>query len=116
MNIEKLINELAKNAVKTVLNKEDESSETINLNDIGSGDILKIILKRLVYAGEYNNAENILFQEINKNSTQEIYQIALDFYDLLLEKSDEELLERNFTREEIYQGLEDIRNIYRKEV
>ncbi|MCM0650298.1 DUF6483 family protein [Clostridium swellfunianum] len=112
MNIEKLINELAKNVSKAILNKEDESSETINLNDIGSEDILKIILKRLVYAGEFNNAEDILFEEISKNNSQEIYEIALDFYNLLLEKSDKELEEGNFTRSEIYQGLEDIKKTY----
>lgn len=109
MNIEKLINELAKGVAKTVLNKEEESSEQVNLNDIGSGDILQIILKRLVNDGEYNKAENMLFQTINKNNSQEIYQIAVNFYNLLLEKSDEELEKGNFTREEIYQGLQDIK-------
>jgi hypothetical protein len=112
MNIEKLINELAKGFAKTVLNKEEESIEQINLNDIGSGDILQIILKRLVNDGEYNKAENMLFKTINKNSSQEIYQIAVNFYNLLLEKSDEELEKGNFTREEIYQGLQDIKKIY----
>jgi hypothetical protein len=112
MNIEKLINELAKGFAKTVLNKEEESIEQINLNDISSGDILQIILKRLVNDGEYNKAENMLFKTINKNSSQEIYQIAVNFYNLLLEKSDEELEKGNFTREEIYQGLQDIKKIY----
>jgi hypothetical protein len=114
MNIERLLNELAKNITKTVLNKEDESSEKINLNDIGSGNILQIMLKRFVHDGEYNKAENILFEEINKNKSGDIYQIAIDFYNSLLEKSDEKLEEGNFTREEIYQGLEDIKNMYGK--
>ncbi len=114
MNIEKLIKELAQNVMKTMLNKEDKSSDKINLDQISSTDILKIVLKRLVYDGEFNKAENILFEEINKNKSQETYQIALDFYNLLLEKSDEELQEENFTREEIYQGLEDIKNIYER--
>jgi hypothetical protein len=34
----------------------------------------------------------------------------------LLEKSDKELKEGNFTRDEIYQRLEDIKNIYGEEV
>lgn len=112
MNIEKLINELARNITKTALNKEEESSEQINLNDIGSGDILQIILKRLANDGEYNKAENILFEAIRKNNTREIYQVAINFYSLLLEKSDEELVKGNFSREEVYQGLEDIKIIY----
>ncbi|WP_055668752.1 DUF6483 family protein [Desnuesiella massiliensis] len=114
MNIEKLINDLAKNIAKTVLNKKEESIEKINLSNIGSGDILRIILKRLVNDGDYNKAENILFEAINKNNTEEIYQIAFDFYNTLLEKSDEELEKGNFTSEEIYQGIEDIKSIYFK--
>ena len=114
MNIEKLINDLAKNMAETILNKEEESSTKINLNDIGSGDILQIILKLLVNNGEYNKAENILFEVLNKNNSLEIYQIAVGFYNLLLEKSDEELGKGNFTREEVYQGLEDIKKIFEK--
>jgi hypothetical protein len=111
MNIERLITELAKNITKTVINKE-ESNEQINLNDIGSGDTLQIILKRLVNDGEYNKAEDILFETINKNNSQETYQVAINFYKLLFEKSDEDLAKGNFSREEVYQGLEDIKNIY----
>lgn len=114
MNIERLITELAKNVAKTVLDKQEESSEKINLNDIGSGDLLKIIIKRLVNDGNYNKAENILFEELSKSNSQEIYQIALDFYSLLLEKSDDELKKGNFSREEVYQGLEDIKNMHKK--
>lgn len=112
MNIENLIKELSKNVAKTVLHKKEESSEKINLGDIGSDDILEIILKRLVNDGDYNKAENILFEEISKNNSPEIYQIALDFYSSLLEKSDEELEKGKFTREEVYQGLQDLKNIY----
>ncbi|MGY0375275.1 DUF6483 family protein [Clostridium sp. JNZ J1-5] len=111
MDIEKLINELAKNMAKTVLNKK-ESNEQINLNDIGSGDILQITLKRLVNDGEYNKAENILFDTISKNNSQETYQVAINFYNMLLEKSDDELAKGNFSREEVYQGLEEIKSIY----
>lgn len=114
MNIERLINELAKNITKTVLNKEDESSQKINLNDVGSGDILQIILNRLINDGDFNRVENILFDTINKNNSQEIYQIAINFYNLLLEKNDAELMNGNFTREEIYQGLQDIKKLYGK--
>lgn len=73
-----------------------------------------VIIKRLVKAGDYNKAENMLFQAINENNSQETYEIAIGFYNLLLEKSDEELEEGSFSREEIYQGLQDLKNIYRK--
>jgi uncharacterized protein Smg (DUF494 family) len=44
-----------------------------------------------------------------------MHQIALDFYDMLLEKSDEQLKEGGFTREEIYQGLEDLKKYRSKQ-
>lgn len=114
MNIEKLITELGKNMGEALLGKEEESSERISLNDIGSGDILWIILKRLVNNGEYNKAENILFEAISKNNSQGIFEISLNFYNLLLEKSDEELEKGNFTREEVYQGLNDVKKKFGK--
>jgi hypothetical protein len=114
MNIERLINELAKGVAKTVLKKEEESGDKINLKDMGSGDILQIILKCLVKDRAYNKAENFLFKEIIKNKSEENYQIALSFYNLLLEKNDKELEEGNFSREEIYQGLQDIKIMYKK--
>jgi hypothetical protein len=116
MNIEKLIRELAKNVGKTVLNKQEASAEQIALDNIGSTDILKIILKRLVKDGQYNSAENVIFEAISKNNSQEVYEVAISFYNQLLEKSDKELEDRNFSREEVYQGLEDLENISSKHI
>ena len=109
MVIEEIIKGIAKMAAKILLNKEEKSSLKIELDQISSTDIIPILLKRLVYEGEYNKAENILFDELNKNNSYEMYLIAVDFYNLLLEKSDEELEKGKFSREEIYQGLEDIK-------
>ena len=43
-----------------------------------------------------------------------MHKIALDFYEVLSEKSNEELLEGNFTKEEVLQGLKDIEAIFNK--
>jgi hypothetical protein len=116
MIIERLIEGIAKVGAKVFFNKEEKNSKKLNLNQIGSGDILELMLRRLVYEGDYNKAENMLFQNINENNSQEMYPVAINFYNLLLEKTDKELEEKGFTREEIYQGLEDIKNIARKQV
>lgn len=63
---------------------------------------------------EYNRAENILFEEIEKNKSDQMYKIALDFYETLSEKSNEELLSGNFSKDEIFQGLKDIEAIFKK--
>lgn len=109
MNLEELFKSLGKMGAKILFNKEEKSGETININQINSTSILPILLKRLVYEGEYNKAENILFNELKKNNSEEMQVIAEDFYNLLLGKSNEELKKNNFSREEIYQGLEDIK-------
>ena len=115
INIEELINELAKNTGKSLLQKEEDNNEIINLDETDSSDYIRILLKSLVLKHEYNKAENILFEEIKKNKSEKIYKIALDFYDLLMDQSDDKLKNGNFSREEIFQGLKDVNIIFNKE-
>lgn len=115
INIEELINELAKNTGKSLLQKEEDNNEIINLDEVDSSDYIRILLKSLVLKHEYNKAENILFEEIKKNKSEKIYKIALDFYDLLMDQSDDKLKNGNFSREEIFQGLKDVNIIFNKE-
>lgn len=115
INIEELINELAKNTGKSLLQKEEDNNEIINLDEADSSDYIRILLKSLVLKHEYNKAENILFEEIKKNKSEKIYKIAFDFYDLLMDQSDDKLKNGNFSREEIFQGLKDVNIIFNKE-
>ena len=115
INIEELINELAKNTGKSLLQKEEDNNEIINLDEADSSDYIRILLKSLVLKHEYNKAENILFEEIKKNKSEKIYKIALNFYDLLMDQSDDKLKNGNFSREEIFQGLKDVNIIFNKE-
>ena len=115
INIEELINELVKNTGKSLLQKEEDNNEIINLDEADSSDYIRILLKSLVLKHEYNKAENILFEEIKKNKSEKIYKIALDFYDLLMDQSDDKLKNGNFSREEIFQGLKDVNIIFNRE-
>ena len=115
INIEELINELAKNTGKSLLQKKEDNNEIINLDEADSSDYIRILLKSFVLKHEYNKAENILFEEIKKNKSEKIYKIALDFYDLLMDQSDDKLKNGNFSREEIFQGLKDVNIIFNKE-
>lgn len=109
MNIEKLVKNIGRFYATLLFKKDVESTVKVDLNQIGSTDIVGMFLRRLINEGNYNKAENILFKELKKNNSAEMYQTAVDFYNLLLEKSDAELYSGNFSREEIYQGLEDIK-------
>ncbi|EPY2285034.1 DUF6483 family protein [Clostridium sporogenes] len=104
MSIKKSIDDLGKLFGKTIL----ENDKNIDTEKIGSTDLFKIILNKLFYEGNYDKAEDLIFQELEKNDSPEIYEIAVEFYNALLKKSDEELNEGNFARDEIYQGLDDI--------
>lgn len=86
----------------------------MNLEDSGSSEILRIILKSLIDKKEYNKAENFLFEEIEKNKSEANYKIAVDFYEDLLEKNDEDLMGNNFSREEVLQGLRDLELLFNK--
>ncbi|AVQ39180.1 hypothetical protein C7M56_10990 [Clostridium botulinum] len=104
MSIKKSIDDLGKLFGKTIL----ENDKNIDTERIGSTDLFKIILNKLFYEGNYDKAEDLIFEELEKNDSPEVYEIAVEFYNALLKKSDEELNEGNFARDEIYQGLDDI--------
>lgn len=109
MDIEKLIKRFGKVLGKIVFNKKEKSSEKINIYQMSSTDVFKIIFNKLFHEGNYNKAEDLIFNELEKNSLPEVYEIAIEFYNSLLKKSDEELNKSNFPRKEIYRGLDDIK-------
>ncbi|MBU3196691.1 hypothetical protein KPL26_08380 [Clostridium algidicarnis] len=114
MNIEKLIKQLGKALASMVMQEEVTMYENIDFGNVNSLTILPITLKNLILKGEYNKAENVLFNEVTKHPSKEVYSIAEDFYNILLSKSDDELIKNNFSKCEIYQGLKDIKNIIEK--
>lgn len=109
MGLERVLKNVGRIGEKILYNIGEKEGEKIESRQITSVDLFPLILKRLIYEGNYNKAENILFEELSKNSSYEMYQIAVEFYNELLRKSDDELINCGFSREEIYQGLEDIK-------
>jgi hypothetical protein len=107
----KIIDSAAKIIAKVFLNKEQKEIQNINIEAMNEKDILPILLKRLTLEGKYNKAENILFEEMRKNPCEDIVNIGVEFYNGLLLKSDEELIKQNFSRKEIYQGLDDLKRL-----
>ncbi|MCH5300660.1 MAG: hypothetical protein J1E56_05000 [Ruminococcus sp.] len=82
-----------------------------NGNITGKGKTC-IILRKLVDEGKINEAENLLFSEIEKNKDIELLEVALDFYGYLNEKEDNFLEENGFSHQEILEGLQDIQKMY----
>lgn len=107
----RLIESAVKIFAKVVMNKEQEEFKNIDIEAMNEKDILPILLKRLTLEGQYNKAENILFEEMEKNPCEDIANIGKKFYNELLLKSDEELLKEKFSREEIYKGIGDLQSM-----
>jgi len=71
-------------------------------------DMLYSRLNTMVEEGRINEAENLLFESLDPDDTNHLI-LALDFYQRLNDKSDAELEENSFSREEIESGLNDIK-------
>lgn len=77
-----------------------------------SADILAIQLRELLDFSEVCKAEDLLFAFCEENPTEESFRLAMKFYAELNEYTDEELEEFDFSRDEIAQGINDIKKIF----
>lgn len=69
-------------------------------------------LNRLIGEGKINEAENILFDALEIDPKPDLLKVALDFYATLEKRSDAELAEADFSREEILDGLQSVQKLY----
>lgn len=102
----KMIEDLGKNIGKAIFDVK-EDLDPIMLENLSDKDILLIMLKKMIYDKKYNEAENTLFEFAENNNCDEVIEIGKWFYAKLDSKSDNELLQNNFSRYEINQGLKD---------
>lgn len=82
---------------------------------VSSGSLLAFKLKSLLNEGEINKAENLLFETVSSQPFEEYLPIAIDFYTDLQKLTDEELTARNFSQQEILEGLAEITEIFKRE-
>lgn len=75
-------------------------------------DLLHLTLSRMVADGQINEAENLLYEQIEKEQTADNLEVAIDFYDSLSRLDEETLDECDFSRIEILEGLENIKRMY----
>lgn len=62
------------------------------------------------FSGQFSKAEDLIFELIEKNSS-EIIDRSVSFYKKLQHRTDDELLKGNLSREEVNDALEEILNI-----
>ena len=102
--IMRLIKEMVRTLLKMLFHIDTESPIEEMLEDREEKYVLERLLK-LVDKGKINEAENKLIEMLN-NDMQKL-KMALLFYAYLNEKTDDFLLEHDFSREEIKSGIED---------
>ena len=94
---------------KVLLCKEEDDLFTFSIIEkMGDeADPLLAKLGGLVDRGEINEAEDCLFEELEKGDLKTV-ETAMCFYKSLNDMSDEELESCNFSREEITEAVKDI--------
>ena len=105
------VEEIGRFLAKLLFNKETTIYEVItdengNITDEG---LLYLELKTLLRQGRLNQAENLLFERINRGENLEYLEIAIDFYSQLNNLTDEYLEAHGFSREEVKEGLMEVR-------
>lgn len=98
-----------------IFQKDNESGEIEVVDEHGNiqqGNLLLYQLKKMILEKRINEAENLLFEAIEKNPLEEYLKAALSFYGELLKLSDKELEACNFSRDEVLEGLQQIQQIY----
>lgn len=74
--------------------------------------VIKALLTRLVSEGKINEAENLLFKTVEENPSPQMMKLSLEFYKDLGKKTEEELEACGFSKEEIVEGLTDIKEYF----
>lgn len=69
-------------------------------------DRLYEMLIRLADEGKFNEAENLLFQNVD-SGIDDIFRLGINFYLYINEFSNEELDNNDYSREEVIEGIKD---------
>ena len=79
---------------------------------ISEGTLLSYTLQRYLHEGKINDAEDLLFSSMEDNASDDKLKVAIDFYSELDKMSDSFLEAHDFSRQEIFEGLSNIKQIY----
>lgn len=99
---------LAQFVAKTLFHKDMLLYDFLLEDAHVQGDGLPPQLRDLVAQGRLCEAENLLFDNIPPDRNRGYLELALNFYHSLNLLSDEELRAAQFSREEIYEGMQDM--------
>lgn len=107
----KQIKTISKLIGKILLNNEDFSYVLPESKNYSEFDKFYVQLTEMLDNNKINEAEDLLFKNIDGLNLNHL-QIALSFYEKLAQKSEDELVKNNFSKEEVEQGFLDVLKLY----
>jgi len=112
--IEGLCRVLSMMFLKKDLPKEDIQEEKIKNTE--NNDTLLNQLKSMLENGKINEAEDLLFENVEKDESGYCLKAAIYFYSELNRLDDSTLKKYNFSRDEIFDGLNEINQKYNSNI
>ena len=105
----RLIHEMVRTIIKLIFNIDEK---TVDIEqELKETSDLYIRLVRLADAGKINEAENLLYEQLENGQAEDL-KAALGFYDRLNDYTEEFLDKADFSREEIKSGLVSVLRMY----
>lgn len=105
------VNTLARTVALLVFRKRETTYQVGVEGTLSETDILYGKLNKLVEDGRYNEAENLLFENLDVRNMRYL-ELAVDFYSRLNELSNDELESHGFSRSEVDEGLREVTKKY----
>lgn len=112
---ERQVEALAKAFVGAIFGKEKleelfEKYEAVLTEETLDEDILERMLKNHIENGKLCDAENLLFDSLEEKATPQKIIVGLNFYNKLNEFDENYLKQHYFSKEEIKDGVEELKN------
>ena len=102
-----MIKDLTKSISYIILGKSEIEYDLPKENEYSRSDYLYIKIVELANCGKINEAEDMLFREIDTSNMRE-FEMAIAFYLYLNDFDDNYLEENNYCRDEISEGIKSI--------
>ena len=103
----RMIKDLTKSIAHLILGKSEIEYELPEESEYSRVDTLYVKLIELVNMGQINEAEDLLFDEINPSDMRQ-FEMAMSFYLYLNDFGDDYLEKNNYSRDEITEGIKSI--------
>ena len=103
----RMIKDLTKSIAHLILGKSEIEYELPEESEYSRVDTLYVKLIELVNMGQINEAEDLLFDEINPSDMRQ-FEMAMSFYLYLNNFGDDYLEKNNYSRDEITEGIRSI--------